>query len=308
MDQLTAMAAFVRAVETGSLSAAARSLPSSLTAVSRQISTLEQRFGTQLLLRTTRRLVLTEDGRVFYERAKSILDDIREIEETMSGARQELSGRLRVSTPTLMGRLLIAPLLGDFLHRYPSLAIDLLLVDRGVDLLEEDIHVSLRVGRLPDSQLIARKLADVQMIHCASPDYLAQRGTPQAPADLARHDCLVFSDTPGAATWRFGRDPKAGTRIRISGRLRVNSLDALMAAARSGAGIVRVPSWQARTELAQGYLRRILREHEPALAPLHAVYQPSRLTSQKTRAFVDFLVERWRNNNPFGSLDAAQEE
>ncbi|WGD52534.1 LysR family transcriptional regulator [Bradyrhizobium sp. CB1650] len=214
MDQLEAMATFVQVVDAGSLSAAARSLPSSLTSVSRQISALEQHFGTRLLVRTPRQVALTEEGRILYERARSILGDVREIEEALAGTRGEPSGRLRVSAPTLMGRLLISPLLGDFLGRHPSLSLELLLVDRRVELVEEDVHLALRVGRLPDSQLVTRKLAEVQMIHCASPDYLARRGTPQAPSDLVRHDCLVFSDTPGVAIWRFGA--KSASRVRIS--------------------------------------------------------------------------------------------
>ncbi|MCP3372839.1 LysR family transcriptional regulator [Bradyrhizobium cajani] len=300
MDQLAAMATFVRAVDAGSLSAAARSLPSSLTSVSRQISALEQHFGTRLLVRTTRQLALTDDGRILYERAKSILGEIREIEEALAGSRREPTGRLRVSSPSLMGRMLIAPLLGDFLATFPSLTVELLLVDRHVDLIEEDIHLVLRVGRIADSQLVARKLAEVQMIHCASPDYLARRGEPQVPSDLAQHDCLIFSDAPGIATWRFGPDAKTGSRIRISGRLWVNSLDALATAAEAGAGIIRVPSWQVERQLAEGRLRRLLRAHEPAPAPLHALYQPSRLGSAKTRAFIDFLVERWRRSDPLG--------
>ena len=235
MDSLAAMTTFVRVVDAGSLSAAARSLPSSLTSVSRQISELEQHFGTRLLLRTTRRLALTEDGRILYERAKSILTEFKEIESTLSRRDHQPTGRLRVSAPTLIGRLLIAPLLDDFLHRFPSLSVDLLLVDRVVDLVEEDIHLSLRVGHLPDSRLVARKIADLQMVLCASPAYLARRGTPQSPADLEHHDCLVFSGTPGAAVWRFKLDQDAEYRIRLYGRIWVNSLDALVTMAKHGA-------------------------------------------------------------------------
>lgn len=299
MDQFAAMATFVRVVDAGSLSAAARSLPSSLTSVSRQISELEQHFGTRLLLRTTRRLALTEDGRTLYERAKSILGEFKEVEAALSRGHHQPSGRLRVSAPSLMGRLLVAPLLHEFLHRFPSLSVDLLLVDRDVDMIEEDIHLSLRVGHLPDSQLVVRKLADLQMITCASAAYLKRRGTPQVPADLQHHDCLVFSDTPGVAVWRFGRDPKAEYRIRLTGRIWVNSLDALVTAAKHSAGIVRVPSWQVEAELADGRLRRILRKHEPTPTPLHLLFQPSRLASKKTRAFADFLIEHWRKSDPF---------
>jgi DNA-binding transcriptional LysR family regulator len=305
MDQLAAMATFVRVVEAGSLSGAARSLPSSLTSVSRQISALEQRFGTPLLLRTTRHLALTDDGRILYERAKSILGELKEIEAILSRGRHEPSGRIRVSAPTLMGRLLIAPLLAEFLRRYPSLTVDLLLVDRSVDMVEEDIHLSFRVGHLPDSQLIARKLADLRMIHCASPAYLERRGIPNLPSDLSRHDCLVFSDAPGIAEWRFKESAKSERKIRISGRLWANSLDALVSAAKEGAGIVRVPSWQVEADIAAGRLQRILIDHEPSPTPIKLLFQPSRLASPKARAFVDYLVERWRTADPFGARAAA---
>jgi DNA-binding transcriptional LysR family regulator len=300
MDKLSAMATFVRAVDAGSLSGAARSLPSSLTSVSRQISALEEHFGTRLLLRTTRRLALTDEGRILYERAKAILGEVKEIEAALSRDRHQPSGRIRVAAPSLMGRLVIAPLLAEFLRRYPALSVDLLLVDRAVDLVEEDIHLAIRIGRLRDSQLVARKLADLRMIVCAAPAYLAQRGAPQAPGDLAHHDCLVFSDVPSSAEWRFADDGKAGRKIRISGRLWMNSLDALATAAKEGAGIVRVPSWQAEADLAAGRLVRLLAEYEPAPVPLHLMFQPSRPASPKIRAFVDYLVERWREVDPFG--------
>jgi len=306
LDQLAAMTTFVRVVDTGSLSAAARSLPSSLTSVSRQISALEQHFGTPLLLRTTRQLALTDDGRVLYERAKSILGEVGELEAMLSRGRHAPTGRIRVSAPTLMGRLLIAPLLAEFLRRYPQLTVDLLLVDRAVDMIEEDIHVSLRVGHLPDSQLVARKLADLRMVHCASPAYLQRRGIPKLPSELSQHDCLVFSDSPGIAEWRFGENAKPERKIRISGRLWVNSLDALVSAAKEGAGIVRVPSWQVAADVAAGSLQRILVDHEPPPTAINLLFQPSRLTSPKARAFVDYLVERWRSSDPFAVREAAR--
>jgi DNA-binding transcriptional LysR family regulator len=305
MDQIGALATFVRVIDAGSLSAAARSLPNSLTSVSRQISALEERYGTQLLRRTTRRLALTEDGRVLYERAKSILGELKEVEATLSHGRHEPSGRIRVSAPTLMGRLLVAPLLAEFLRRYPSLTVDLLLVDRAVDMIEEDIHLSLRVGHLPDSQLVARKLADLSMIVCASRAYLERRGVPQVPADLARHDCLVFSDTPGIAEWRF-KGKKKDRRIRITGRLWMNSLDALVSAAKEDAGIVRVPSWQVETDIADGSLQRILLDCEPSPTPLYLLFRPSRLASPKTRLFVDYLIERWHKLDTFAAQTATR--
>ncbi|WP_244069049.1 LysR family transcriptional regulator [Bradyrhizobium sp. Ce-3] len=298
------MAAFVRAVETGSLSAAARSLPSSLTSVSRQISALEEHFGTRLLLRTTRQLVLTDDGRMLYERAKSILGEVREIEAMLARDPHQPSGRIRLSSPSLIGRLVIAPLLVEFLRRYPALSVDLLLIDRAVDMVEEDIHLAIRIGRLRDSQLVTRKLTDLQMIVCASPDYLERRGEPRTPDELSSHDCLVFSDSPGSAEWRFADGSKTGRKFRISGRLWMNSLDALVGAARDGAGIVRAPSWQVQADLASGRLKRLLIDHEPAPTPLHLMLQPSRLASPKIRAFVDYLVERWGKIDAFRSPSA----
>jgi DNA-binding transcriptional LysR family regulator len=299
LDQIAAMATFVRVVDAGSLSGAARSLPSSLTSVSRQISALEELFGTRLLLRTTRRLALTDDGRLLYERAKSILSELKEVESALSSRRREPSGRIRIAAPTLMGRLLIAPLLADFLRRYPAVSVELLLVDRAVDMVEEDVQLALHVGHLVDSQLVVRKLADVQMIVCAAPAYLQRLGIPGAPADLARYDCLVFSDTPGSGEWRF-KDEKAEYKIRIAARLWINSIDALVQAAKDGAGIVRVPSWLVAADLAAGRLQRILGAHEPAPAPVHLLFQSSRLASPKVRAFADYLIRRMRGIDGLG--------
>jgi DNA-binding transcriptional LysR family regulator len=300
MDQFAALASFVRVVEAGSLSGAARATASSLTSVSRQLSALERHFATQLVKRTTRRLALTEDGRILYDRAKAILAELSDIERALSAGQSEPSGRLRISAPSLIGRLLVAPILPDFLRRHPALSIDLMLADRTVDMIEEDIHLALRIGHLPDSQLMTRKLADIQMIVCAAPAYLERRGTPRTPEALTTHDCLPFSDTPGAATWRFRAGTGAECKIPISAKLWINSLDALVAAAREGAGIVRVPSWQVRDDLAAGRLTRILGEHEPAPAPLHLLFEASRLAAPKTRIFADYLIAHWRATNPFG--------
>lgn len=292
MDRLDAMAIFVRVAEAGSLSAAARLIPTSLTSVSRQISALEERLGTQLLTRTTRRLALTDDGRLFYDRAKAILGDIGEIEQALLSGRAEPSGRLHVCAPVLMGELLLSPLLPRFLQRHPSVAVNLLLVDRHVDLIEENIHVAVRVGRLPDSQLMARKLGDVRMVVCASPGYIERRGVPQTPDELHDHDCLGFSDVPGIADWHF-QSASGRKSVRIAGRLWINNLNALVAAAKDGAGLVRVPSWQIANDIEAGRLTRILTDYERPPTPVHALFQPAKLASTKIRVFVDYLAEQW---------------
>jgi DNA-binding transcriptional LysR family regulator len=308
LDQLAALATFVRVVDVGSLSGAARSLPSSLTSVSRQLAALERHFGTQFVRRTTRRLVLTDEGRMLYERAQTVLAELKQVETALSANREVPTGRLRLSAPSLIGRMLVAPILAEFLHRYPSVSVDLQLVDRAVDMLEEDIHVALRIGHLPDSQLVARKLADIQMIVCAAPSYLERRGTPTTPAELTGHDCLAFSDTPGPSEWRFGKDARSENRIAISARLWINSLDALVLAAEEGAGIVRLPSWLVQRELTAGRLVRILNGHEPPPSSLHLLFQSARLASPKTRVFVDYLIERWRQLDPFGSRPVRSSE
>lgn len=297
MDRLDAMATFVRVAEAGSLSAAARLIPTSLTSVSRQIAALEDRLGTPLLIRTTRRLALTDDGRLFYDRAKAILGEIDEIEQTLLSGRTEPSGRLHVCAPVLMGEVLLSPLLPRFLQRYPAVAVDLLLVDRPVNLIEENIHVAVRVGRLPDSQLLARKLSEIHMVVCASPKYLARRGVPQTPDDLCQHDCLAFSDVPGVTDWHF-QLPSSRKSVRISGRLWINSLNALVTAAKEDAGIVRVPSWQVADDIAAGRLKRILTAYERPPTPVHALFQPAKLASTKIRVFVDYLVEQLAGQKP----------
>jgi DNA-binding transcriptional LysR family regulator len=161
------------------------------------------------------------------------------------------------------------------------------------------VQLALHVGHLVDSQLVVRKLADVQMIVCAAPAYLQRLGIPGAPADLARYDCLVFSDTPGSGEWRF-KDEKAEYKIRIAARLWINSIDALVQAAKDGAGIVRVPSWLVAADLAAGRLQRILGAHEPAPAPVHLLFQSSRLASPKVRAFADYLIRRMRGIDGLG--------
>ena len=292
MDRFDAMTVFARVVEAGSLSAAARSIPMSLTSVSRHLAAFEQRLGTQLLRRTTRHLSLTDEGRLVYDRAKTILSELQEMETTLSASRSEPSGRLRVSAPVLIGRLLIAPQLPAFLARHPLVDIDLLLIDRAVNLVEEDIAVAVRVGRLPDSSLVARRLAEIRMVVCAAPSYLARRGRPTTPADLRQHDCLVFSNTLGPIEWRF-HSPKGRISVKVRGRMCANNLDALVSAAIGGAGIARVPSWQVSTDMSAGRLEALLTHYERPAAPVHAVFQHSKVSSAKIRAFIDYLVAQW---------------
>ncbi|MDB5962742.1 MAG: bacterial regulatory helix-turn-helix, lysR family protein [Massilia sp.] len=290
MDRFDAMTVFVRVVETGSLSAAARAIPMSLTSVSRHVSALEKQFGMQLLRRTTRHIALTNEGRLFFERAKSILAELDDVGTLLSAGRDAPAGRLRIASPALLGRTVIAPLLPGFLARHAAVSVELLLVDRAVNLVEEDIHLAIRVGRLPDSALVARKIGEVRMVVCAAPSYIARRAAPCSPDELRQHDCLVFSDQPGPVDWRF-KSANARHSVRITGRLWANALDVLAAAAIDGAGILRAPSWQVAGDIEHGRLQPILQDYETTPAPVNVLFERARRTSASLRAFLDYLVE-----------------
>lgn len=292
MDRFEAMNALVRVVDAGSLSAAARQSSRSVTALSRIIASLENELGVQLLRRTTRSLALTEEGRLFYDRSKAILAEVEELGLALSSAQIEPSGRLRISAPVLIGRLLLAPLISQFLARYPSISVDLVLVDRAVNLIEEDIHVALRVGHLPDSDFHARKLGEIHLVVCAAPSYIERRGVPVLLTDLKQHDCLVFSDIAGAVDWQFQIAGRTQA-VRVLGRLWANNLDTLVSAARDGTGIVRAPSWYVADDLAAGRLKVLLTAYQRQPTPLHILFQHSRLAPPKLRAFIDFIADRW---------------
>jgi DNA-binding transcriptional LysR family regulator len=292
MDRFEAMAVFVKVAEAGSLSAAARGLGLSLTSVSRQLAALEERLGTRLVLRTTRRLALTEAGRLYHDQARRILGEVEEAEQALTAHHAEPAGRLHVAAPTLIGRLKLAPLLPEFLAQHPRLAIDLILTDRPVDLVEDGVDLAIRIGRLPDSSLVVRRLGGIRMRVCAAPGYLACRGDPAVPEDLAGHDCVAFAATPGPVSWPF-QTAAGRVMVAVAARIRANDLDAAVAAALAGAGLVRAPSWQVADLVAAGRLVPVLTCYERPLAPVQALFLPSRLLSPKIRLFADFLAERW---------------
>ena len=264
----------------------------SLASVSRQLIALEEVLGTTLVERTTRHLSLTESGRLYYERAKQILEDVAEAERGLTAQTGVASGRLHVSAPSLLGRLRLAPMLPGYLAEQPQVSIDLMLVDRPVRLAEEGIDVALRIGPLEDSGLIVRKLDDIQLVVCAAPDYLRRRGEPATPDDLLDQDCLAFGDLPGVAEWSF-QDGAVRRSLRIPTRLCANDLDTLVNAALAGTGLVRVPSWRVAHFLADGRLRIVLEAYQRPSTPLSILALRNRLLLPKVRAFVDFLQQHW---------------
>ena len=292
MDRLAALEAFVKVAETQSFSEAARRLRASKSVVSRQIAALEAELRARLFQRTTRSMTLTEAGRGYFERAARILADLEEANLSVSQLQATPRGRLRVNAPMSLGLLHIAPALPDFLARYPEVDVDLTMNDRFVDLVDEGFDVAVRVGKLDDSSLVARKLASVRRVICASPDYLEARGTPQTPDDLTQHDCLCYSNLSMAHEWRFVTEKGEPWPVTVKGRLNINNGDALKIAALRGLGFVNLPTFIAGSELQAGTLVTVLDRFIPQDASVSAVYPHSRHLSPKVRAFVDFLAER----------------
>ncbi|HYD64068.1 LysR family transcriptional regulator [Azospirillum sp.] len=292
MDRLDDMLAFIKVVDTRSFTAAADRLNLSKSVVSRRISELENRLGARLLNRTTRKLSLTEVGQAFYERCTRILADLEEAERAVTDLHAAPRGRLKVNAPLSFGLLHLAPAIAAFMERYPDIEIDIDLNDRYVDLIDEGYDVAVRIGRLRDSSLIARRLAPNRRVVCASPAYLERHGTPQVPEDLANHHCLLYTNVPLAEQWQFRVNGETRT-VRVSGTLFANNGDILLSAAVAGRGIIVSPTFLAGPALAAGQLRCLLFDCMVTESAVYAVYPQNRHLSPKVRAFVDFLASRF---------------
>jgi DNA-binding transcriptional LysR family regulator len=291
-DRLTGIEVFVRAIRQGSLSSAARDMNMSAAMAAKHLVQLEERLGATLVHRTTRRLSLTEAGVQFLERAERILADLGEAESEVSAHSVAIEGLLRVSAPVSFGVLHLAGLVAQFHQKQPGVTIELGLNDRFVDLLEERWDVAIRIGRLADSSLIARKLTNVRLSLCAAPSYLARKGRPARVEDLAQHDCLGYTLAPlvGESFWAFGAD--GAIRMPISGPLQANNGEALVNAARAGQGICYAPRFMTAPALLAGELEDLdLGVPLLDLGAIYAVTHASRRPAAKTRAWIDFLVE-----------------
>ena len=280
------MTAFVRVVETGSFSAAARQLGIGQPAVSKTIAQLEDRLQVRLLVRSTHALAPTDAGLRFYERARHAIREVDEAELEARGAGAGLSGRLRVSAATTFARLMIIPRLPAFLTRHPSLDIDVILDDRSIDLVSEGIDVALRIGTLTDSAAVARKIASGGRSVVATPAYLARAGMPKLPADLAHHHAVVYSQL--GDTWIF-RQNDTEVSVAVRGRLRVSAAEGTRAAVLADLGVAVVSDWMFAPELASGAVLRVLPEWTLPAIDLWAVFPTGRLATAKARAFVAFV-------------------
>lgn len=288
MNKVDAMATFVAVCDAQGFAPAARRLGVSPSVVTRQVAALEEHLGVRLLHRTTRSIGLTDAGQRYLGRARRILGDLEEAELSAQSERAEPQGRLSVAAPLLFGRLHVAPVLARFLRMYPRVTAELKLSDRNANLVEDGIDVAIRIGHLPDSQLIARRLGETRRMVVASPAYLKRAGEPARPADLARLDIISFFGLDPMPDWRFAA-ADGEVRIRIEPRYATNSGDAAIAYAIGGGGVTRVLGYQVRDAVAAGQLKEVLRPFSPPPLPIHAVYPSSRLVSSKVRAFVDMI-------------------
>lgn len=291
MDRLDGIETFVKVGELGSFSAAAKRLGWSKSAVSKQVAALEERLGAKLFHRTTRALSLTEAGAAFLERARSILAELGEAESAVASLNGELQGLLWVNAPLSFGIRHVAPAITSFLGEHKNLRLELDLTDRFVDLIEEGYDLALRIGALADSSLIARKLAPIQRLLCASPDYLARAGIPETPADLAAHSCLSYRQERRTAPWILDNGANR-VSVTVDGPLATNNGDVLLEAARAGAGIVDLPTFYTCDDLRDRRLVPVLPGWSPPKLGLYAVYAPNRHLSLKVRKFIEFFAAR----------------
>ncbi|WP_316203976.1 LysR family transcriptional regulator [Bradyrhizobium sp. SZCCHNS3051] len=294
MDRLQAMAAFVRVVETGSFSGAARQIGVGQPAISKTIAQLEDRLQVRLLVRSTHGLTPTDAGLRFYERAKTAIHEADEAELEARGAGAGLTGQLRVSAATTFARLLVVPRLPEFLARHPDLEIDIVLDDRVIDLVSEGVDVSLRMGQLSDSSAVARRLARGRRSVIATPAYLEQAGVPAVPAELASHEAIVYSQLEN--NWIFRKDGTEAS-VAIRGRVRVSAAEGIRAAVLADMGLTVNSDWMFAPELESGAVVRVLKDWELPPVDLWAVFPTGRLASAKARAFADFVETATRQSD-----------
>jgi DNA-binding transcriptional LysR family regulator len=294
MDRLDDMTAFVRVVEDGNFSAAARSLHLTPSGVSKLIGRLEDRLGVRLIQRTTRRLALTAEGRVFYERCRDILAEIEGLEQDVGAARSEPRGTVRVSLSNGFGLTQVVPLLPEFSGRYPKVQIVLIFQEHIVDLIAEGFDLAIRLGAIRDESLVARRLGEHRRVVCAAPSYLDAQGVPQTPEDLSRHDCLMFDAPEALNHWPFRWPDGRSERVAVQGTFRSNNGEALYNLLLAGTGIANAADFLVKRDLLQGRLVPLLRDYaEPQPTLIHAVYPHRRHLPAKTRVFVDFLADRF---------------
>jgi DNA-binding transcriptional LysR family regulator len=291
VDRFEAIRTLIAAVEGGSLSAASRSLGIPLPTVSRRVSDLEALLGSQLVLRTSRKLLLTEAGKAYVASARRVLDELAEAERAASGEYRAPRGELLVTAPFMFGKMHVAPIVHDFLSAYPEVNVRLALTDGVLDMVESHIDVAVRIGNLPDSTLVARRVGAVRWVTCASPAYVERRGSPASPADLADYDCIAYEGRKLWRDWSF-TGPQGMQTVIVRPRYSVNTADAVIAGAVAGIGIAYVMSYQAADSVRARTLLPVLSAWAPAPIPVQIVHAARQHQPLKLRAFLDFVVPR----------------
>ncbi|MGR5238754.1 LysR family transcriptional regulator [Vibrio alfacsensis] len=291
MDQLSAMRAFVRVVQTGSFSATGREMNTSQTTISKKVAALEKKVGVKLLARSSRDHALTPAGTRYYQ---TCVDILNELDEAESEARSEVvlpKGTIRISAPVAFGRILLAPVITEFFDLYPDIKVDLLLSDKHTDLISEGIDVAIRAKQLEDSTLVARHLFDNPMLALATPGYIEKYGEPKTPEDLKQHNCLVYSRMKDINVWSFTKQDEEHA-VAVSGNFQSDNGDVLLEVALTGMGIVILPIWMVKQYLNEGRLKQVMGDYTGQNLPFHAVYLQSRYTPLKVRCLIDFLKEK----------------
>jgi len=297
METIAGLRIFVRVVEAGSFSEAGRQLGLAPSSVSRQINELEDSLGSRLFQRTTRKLSVTEAGELYYERATGIVTEVDEAKLAISQLDGTPTGILRLNVPGSLSRRYIVPIVVTFQEKFPRVEIVLLASDQVMDMIEHRIDLTIRLGVLKDSSLVARKIGSGRRVICASTAYLDNTDPPKSPADLALHNCLTFRENPGSNIWKFKNSNGVLSEVSVTGNLYANDGESLVAAAAMGHGIILVPEWLVNCELREGTLQEILTNYTttPKETPMYALYPRQRHLPPKVRAFIDFIVERFSN-------------
>ncbi|TWF46497.1 LysR family transcriptional regulator [Neorhizobium alkalisoli] len=298
MDSLRALRVFAITVRSGSLSAAGRQIGMSPASVSRHVTSLEDRIGSRLLNRSSRKLTLTEAGELYFQHAEQILHQLEEAEQSVSQLQGSPKGTLRVHSRLLFGTQHLIAIMPEFLKIYPEIKVDLMLSNQVIDLVEQNIDVDIRIGKLQDSSLIAKKLWGSERVLCASPGYLEHAPPLHTPNDLAAHNCLTYRLNMGRTVWRFADSEDMITEIPVEGNFQSDYGPALRQMALANAGIALMPDWSVKDDLEKGLLVQLLPDFRVSYAAfengVYAVYQPSRYMSAKVRVFIDFLVTTCR--------------
>lgn len=301
MNRFENMSTFIRVVESGSISGAADRLGVAKSAVSRRLKELEEHLGVELFHRTTRKMNLTDTGKTFYHQSVRILDDVLEAELSTSQAHGELQGSLKVALPLSFGLMHLAPAINEFLLSHPQVEFDLDFSDREVDLMQEGFDLAIRIADLPDSSLIARRLAPIKSIMCASPAYLEQMGIPLLPDELIEHQCLVYSLLRDFEYWHLTDSKGNVIKTKIRPYLKASTGEFLRDVAVEGRGIVLIPTFIAYKEIERGTLVPLLEDYKTPQINAYAIYPQTRHLSQRVRAFVDLLIKRFEGT-PYWDL------